>query len=444
MPERSDAVPATPDHPRNLFTLLGSRYRLNVHESVTRLCPASLCPPQRQLAGIHPGFGGMLGDLVSIWWDVVAPDPSDAFAAGIGGEDFRALDAGDVFVRSLRRSRTPTVDFLHVLLPHFPWHYVPTGQDAVAFPPLPPGLVEGVWQSDHAAELGRQRHVLQTMATDGLIGRIVARLRAIDAFDDAVVVVTADHGVAFARDRPFRGVAHSTYPSIMWTPLLVKYPGQRSAVVDDRPVESVDVLPTVADVVGVRIPWSVDGRSTRGDARRDGVRPLFEWSSNVVEPDDGRYLRFDGPAGFASVLRRRATVGGGVLAPYRLGPYGGLVGEDAYPLARLEPSAARATLADPLRYQVVDDRAPMAPWATVRGTVDLPPGRTVAFTANGVVAGVYRTVRDLDDGPGRSAYYGMVAPVLAEGHNLVQLFAVDGPPARPVLHPIRIEATRPP
>ncbi len=45
LPRDADAVPAATAHPDNLFTLLGAAYRLNVHESVTRLCPRAMCPP---------------------------------------------------------------------------------------------------------------------------------------------------------------------------------------------------------------------------------------------------------------------------------------------------------------------------------------------------------------------------------------------------------------
>src|SRR4051812_34169223 len=40
---KKGALPIFRDHPNNLFTLLGKRYRLVVHESQTRLCPQSLC-----------------------------------------------------------------------------------------------------------------------------------------------------------------------------------------------------------------------------------------------------------------------------------------------------------------------------------------------------------------------------------------------------------------
>ena len=42
-PPKQGALPIVRDHPNNLFTLLGDRYRMVVHESQTRLCPQRLC-----------------------------------------------------------------------------------------------------------------------------------------------------------------------------------------------------------------------------------------------------------------------------------------------------------------------------------------------------------------------------------------------------------------
>src|SRR5207247_190860 len=48
---RNSQIPVLADYPRNLFTLLGGKYRINASESVTRLCPASLCPNEQQSFG---------------------------------------------------------------------------------------------------------------------------------------------------------------------------------------------------------------------------------------------------------------------------------------------------------------------------------------------------------------------------------------------------------
>src|SRR5699024_3654624 len=117
------------------------------------------------------------------------------------------------------------------------------------------------WPDDARAAVGRQRHLLQLQATDRLIGRVIARLKAIGAYDDAMIVVTADHGVSFMAGEPVRGLSARNAHEIAWIPLFVKYPGQTAGVVDDRPTRSSDIVPTIADAIGADVPWKLDGSS---------------------------------------------------------------------------------------------------------------------------------------------------------------------------------------
>ena len=46
-------------------------------------------------------------------------------------------------------------------------------------------------------------------------------------------------------------------------PLFVKYPEQAEGRIDPTWGRTIDVLPTIADVLGIRLPFRVDGRSLR-------------------------------------------------------------------------------------------------------------------------------------------------------------------------------------
>ena len=65
-------LPTVDDHPENLFTLLGSRYDLEVIEPLTNLCPAALCPVERP--GVVAWLGAVLRDLRIVWLQVVLPE----------------------------------------------------------------------------------------------------------------------------------------------------------------------------------------------------------------------------------------------------------------------------------------------------------------------------------------------------------------------------------
>jgi hypothetical protein len=43
--------------------------------------------------------------------------------------------------------------------------------------------------------------------------------------------------------------------------MLIKYPNQTRGIRDDRPVQTIDILPTIHDVLGVESSWEFDGQS---------------------------------------------------------------------------------------------------------------------------------------------------------------------------------------
>ena len=85
------------------------------------------------------------------------------------------------------------------------WRYLPDGRqypiEGVEYPGLASeGWVGPQWQVDQ----GFQRHVLQVQYVDRLVGRLLDALRARGLFDDAVIVVAADHGASFVTGQPRR------------------------------------------------------------------------------------------------------------------------------------------------------------------------------------------------------------------------------------------------
>ncbi len=441
LPEVPGVVPVASSYPNNIFTLLGSEYEMNVQERITRLCPPSLCPAnQRDRARTAGGLRRLTRETLELWAEDASPErqPAKINLGKIADPNLRAFATGRQFVSSLQPADTPRLDFLHVLLPHQAWHYIGTGQDYLQTA-VAPGLPFYEWTSSWAAMSGKQRHLLQLQAADTLLGQIVEKLRAIGAYDDSLVVLTADHGVAFDANDSFRGVSATNYPAIMWTPLFIKAPGQTAGAVDDRPVRSVDVLPTIAEHLETEIPWNPDGRSVLGSPGPDGPREVFEWDLNVLEPPEGeRFIEVDGPKGFATVMGRRAwpATGDARLRLYRIGKYGGLVGLAAEPLAAREgPSGS---LDHPELFENIRVGAKHVPWLYIDGRIAAAKaGVAIAIAVNGVVAGLAET--DAEPGTTQSArFWGMVAPeAFVDGPNRVELYVVDGPADAPRLTPVR-------
>jgi hypothetical protein len=138
------------------------------------------------------------------------------------------------------------------------------------------------------------------------------------------------------------------------------------------------------------------------------------------------------------VLKGRATdaTGDPALRLFRVGPYGSLVGRNAASLIGAPAAVDGALRAKPW-FKRIDPNASKVPWADVYGTAELPSGRPVAITVNGVVAGIYETWSRTGSTP--TEFWGLFPTQLfRNGANDVRLYAIGGSPAEPVLHEIAL------
>lgn len=111
--------------------------------------------------------------------------------------------------------------------------------------------------------------------TDDEVGRLLDRLVELGVADDTLVVVTSDHGEGLMDHDELQHGFH-LYDELLQVPLIVRFPGgQHAGRRHARQVRSVDVAPTVLDVVGLPAPEAAQGTSLlpllQGDrAARDG------------------------------------------------------------------------------------------------------------------------------------------------------------------------------
>ncbi len=357
-PSQPNAVPTSTDYKDTVFRLLGGAYRMHVHESITELCPTSICNEKTSSGGTASRVGKLVKVTSNLWrgFASVHNAPPVSFAPLLDNPP--QFTSAEQWLRTLTPSTKPTFDYLHVLLPHQPWRYLPTLQDT-GYNPQDPFTITNLisWIDTWSADVGKEKHVLQLEAGDRLLGQIIAKLKAIGAWDNSVVVVTADHGIAFEAHQPARSVVASTADQILWTPLFVKTPQQTTGRIDDRPAQSVDVVPTIADLIGLKIPWHVDGVSLEGPPRKEFVRHFYQWRLPHFQPKDlkvapgNTYMGFDPRVYFPEVLKARAAPPGDdpALRPYQIGPYASLLGK--HPDAYLDAERAGAGQVPPREHQ---------------------------------------------------------------------------------------------
>lgn len=100
-------------------------------------------------------------------------------------------------------------------------------------------------------------------ATDELLGRFFGLLRQRGLWDEALVIVTADHGEEFF-DHGEKGHKKNLFQETVRVPLIVKYPkgvGPPGGTRDDRLVSLVDVVPTVLALAGLDAAEPAHGAS---------------------------------------------------------------------------------------------------------------------------------------------------------------------------------------
>lgn len=443
------------DYVQNLFTVLGNSHRLNVHEPLTSLCPRSLCDQSSDARAI-----GSLGPLAwDLWSDMVRSSAEAPVRERVGedtversfdefGEALEPMLAGrvdqiDRFLASLEpEGARPVFDFAHLLFPHVPWDRVPSGRQYDASP-NPLGLLHPQWTSETSGQLGRQRHLLQLQYTDWQVGRVLDRLAELDRYDDSYVILAADHGLSFRDQALWRGVSPENAEELLWVPLLIKAPGQTEGRSTDLNSQTIDLVPTMADAMGIRMGWQVDGRSILAGAPRPARDKRFvpDTEQSSLEPDEGEtYATVDGVQGLRNMLAAppaSAVPSDDPLALYRLPPHLDLTGRAVADLPRGSPADWKARLVDGERYDKVDLGAGTLP-VYVSGIVQEADTeqRDVVVAVNGVIGGWGRLeVNDVGE-----TQFGVLVPesFLRPGTNTVEVFAMEGPPGTVALRPVEL------
>jgi arylsulfatase A-like enzyme len=276
-PQRA-RLPTVQDYPFNLFTTLGTTYRREVIEPITHLCPDHLCEasvPVSERLGVLSLDASIVYLHTALPWDLRAllPPLTQDWKNFVQAQNLqmRWISARDADRREGPRrfiggiSRTdpqPTLYFLHALLPHEPYLYLRSGQQFTEDPLLFGLKATGRWvEEPWPVVQAYGRHLIQLQYVDTLVGQLTDKLKAEGLYDKSLIIITGDHGVSFRPGRPFKGIDEETLPDIMSVPLFVKLPGQQSPVVSDRNVQSIDIVPTIADVLKTTLPWRPDGRS---------------------------------------------------------------------------------------------------------------------------------------------------------------------------------------
>jgi hypothetical protein len=352
------------------------------------------------------------------------PFDRDVILQTLGTDRNAAFDA---FIANLHTTGGPTLDFMHVLLPHAPWQYLPDGaQYTNAGAVL--GLEKEVWDTDEWTPItSYQRHLVQAQYVDGKIGALLDRLEAAGTLDESVIVLTADHGVSFVADAPRRRIVPESFGGVGYVPMFMKAPGQRDGVVDDTPRETVDVFPTLADMLDLDLPEGYDGISALDPDPPEREARMIANPAVELEP-----WPLDNEALLEIARRKDELFGPPDAGPYRfygVGPYRDLIGKDAAALVTGDADAALEVAVenrDSLRG--VQRGAGLWPsyligMITENGDAPREP-IDLAVAVNGTIAGMTRSYTEEEGGKRWAAF--LAPSTFVAGDNRVEVFAIVG------------------
>jgi len=440
--QHGTSLPIYADHPRNIFTLVSQSYRVRAVESITQLCPQRICHEVRRAspAAVSDTTGSLASDAGIVYLHLLLPEPyseqipdiSDSWG-NFGQKEKRGQVAptakGEIepcgrnvcrFASLFARGGRPTLYVLHSLLPHVPYLYLPDGRRYGIQSPLLRGINRNEWKRAWPARQAYQRFLLQVGYTDSALGLITRRLKEKGIYDRALVIVVADHGVSFRPGQPRRKPTPGNLQDIAFVPLFVKLPHQHAARIDDGFAQTIDVVPTIAHVLGVKFPWHLDGRSLVGrKLARDGLVDLRLGHEKQVT------MRL------SALLRRRtralreqlAAFGSTSSSLYRLGPNPDLIGKPVSSLP-VEPSANEGVELDGQELlNIVDRRTDLLPtWIQGHLTGDHEQREDLAIAVNGRIEATTWSF----PGPGGETFFSAMVPEssLRNGRNQVAILAV--------------------
>lgn len=119
-------------------------------------------------------------------------------------------------------------------------------------------------------EAGDLAHIISTYdaelrSVDAAFGRFIDFLRDEGLYDDAIIVLTSDHGEEFGEHGFVGWHSHTLFDELLRVPLIVKLPGMEHAGASvDSQVRGIDIAPTILDTLEVDVPTSFEGTSLRG------------------------------------------------------------------------------------------------------------------------------------------------------------------------------------
>jgi len=232
-------------------------------------------------AAVHSSFA------VSAWFGFDRGfDRFDSFDATVEVDEY-----GAKWDESHQRRADDTTDRVLALLedlpePWFVWIHYWDPHDPLIVPPddfLPPDIPRYT-EAPYEGRVKRTdlQYAEELRYVDAQFGRVVADLKQRDLYDDAVIVVTSDHGEGLddGEERHGWSFHRILYQEQIHVPLFIKAPRGTGSECDAL-VRTADIFPTLLELCDLPVPGAYDGVSLNGLMQGVAEPPRFAYADQI-------------------------------------------------------------------------------------------------------------------------------------------------------------------
>lgn len=196
---------------------------------------------------------------------------------------------------------SPWMMWLAYNAPHAPLEATDADLEAVGFDPTKPRFGKGA-QKAHHGNSRRQTELAMVHGLDRGVGKVLDALKATGQLDNTLIVFVSDNGGPGHGDGnndspssngPLRGWKAEHYEGGVRVAAAMSWPARLKPRpdADIGSVSYVDLLPTLAHIVGAKVTWTVDGKDMSSalidDKRPAGERTLFVGEDYRTPPKYG-------------------------------------------------------------------------------------------------------------------------------------------------------------
>lgn len=331
------------------------------------------------------------------------------------------------------KSAVSTLHFAHLMIPHKPWV-------------LTPDMRRNDWlgqynEGTNPTDVDEVRdeygaHLYQVAAVDVLVGEMVRAMKTSANWNRTMIIVTSDHGQTFepglSKRRTINAARTESLEDIYRPPLFIKYPDQTVGEVNDCPVQSIDILPTVLAAKGLTVSLEFEGVDL---ARICPDRPLrtVKWARKSTDLSTGVEALLDR----VRRLEEFIPADGDASSIVAVGPYRDLLGTSVTATPGAASPISTWTVRNRSAYASVSGEelatVPMEISGKVGFAADMPDGAWVAVTLDGRIAGFLGEL--VGARAGRTKTYRSLLDYrqLTAGSHVLGLAVLSGTPASPTV-----------